>query len=184
MALGAASWRWAVGVAVLAWATAIGAPGAVGAKTDSCVLEPSLLNKATGMSFTAVPHPVALGAGSYYCIYNSTTFTTQGGGLQLNIDVSKTSLADYTTKEKGWEAYGDGTTGAAFEKVKALAADHGYLQDRRPARKLRRHGIRPRRRGRRLDVPGRAVGGREGARGRRQARHDLTTATDSRSARG
>jgi hypothetical protein len=119
--------RWAVAVAVLAWAVAVGAPDAVAAKSDSCVFKPSLLNRATGMSFTAPTHQVALGAGSYYCIYNSSTFSSQGGGLQLDIDVSRTSLAAYTTKEKGWEAYGTATTGAAFEKVAALAADHGYL---------------------------------------------------------
>jgi hypothetical protein len=119
--------RWAAAAAALAWAAAIGAPGAVGAKSESCVFKPSLLNKATGMSFTALPHQVALGPGGYYCIYNSSTFSSQGGGLQLNIDVSTTTLADYTSKEKGWEAYGSATKGAAFEKVKALAADNGYL---------------------------------------------------------
>jgi hypothetical protein len=121
------SWRWAARVAVLACAAAIGSPGAIGAKSESCVFKPSLLNKATGMSFTAVPHQVALGAGSYSCVYNSSTFSVQGGGLQLNIDVSPTTLADYTTKEKGWEAYGSATTGAAFERVKSLAGDDGYV---------------------------------------------------------
>jgi hypothetical protein len=119
--------RWAAGVAVLASAALLGAPCALGGPTASCVFKPSLLDTATGMSFTALPHPVALGAGSYYCIYNSSTFSTQGGGLQLDIDVMPTTLAQYTTKEKGWEAYGSATTGAAFERVKALAGDRGYL---------------------------------------------------------